>query len=250
MALDEATRLRAMDTEAVPALEIEEARFGWPGEAPLLHIRRLRVAAGERVFVRGGSGSGKSTLLGLAAGIHVADAAVFNVLGQAMGPLSASARDRFRGEQLGIVFQQFNLVPCLDALGNVLLPLTFNPLLRARLGGVRGARERASALFDQLGVEVAARRRLPAALSVGQQQRVAVARALLGKPSLILCDEPTSALDADNRDAFIRMLMTEAQSLAAAVLFVSHDIGLAAHFDRELDIRAFRADAAAVRTVR
>lgn len=233
-----------MDTEAAPALEIEEARFGWPGEALLLHIRQLRVAAGERVFVRGGSGSGKTTLLGLVAGIHVADAAAFNVVGQAIGRLSASARDRFRGEHLGIVFQQFNLVPCLDALENVLLPLTFNPALRARLGGVLGARERANALFDQLGVEVAARQRLPAALSVGQQQRVAVVRALLGKPSLILCDEPTSALDAENRDAFIRMLVAEAKLLGAAVLFVSHDVALATHFDRELDIRAFRVDAA------
>lgn len=236
----------ATSTVERPAvLEVIEARFGWPKQPDFLAIDALHIGTGERVFLRGGSGSGKSTLLGLVAGIHRARAIRFDVLGSNLLEMSAGQRDDFRGANLGIVFQQFNLVPCLDVLGNVLLPLTFSRTLRRATGGIAEARERARALLLRLGIDSNAHVRSPSALSVGQQQRIAVARALLGRPRLLLCDEPTSALDAGSREAFIEVLLAETEALGTAMLFVSHDPALASHFHRALDIESFRIDAAA-----
>ncbi len=224
-----------------PVIDISAVHFGWPGEPVLLRIEKLRIETGERVFLRGGSGSGKSTLLGLVAGIHPVKEGQLEVLGCDFTRMSAASRDDFRGGHIGTVFQQFNLVPCLDVVENVLLPLTFSRALRLSMGGAAVARPRALELLQRLGIDTQLHRRLPAELSVGQQQRVAVARALLGSPRLVLCDEPTSALDADNRDSFVRVLLAETEASGSAVLFVSHDADLAQHFHRSLDIEAFRA---------
>ncbi len=225
----------AADNQA-DAISFEAVTFAWPGHPVILDVADLSVGRGERVFVFGPSGSGKSTLLGLIAGIHLPSTGTVRVLGRSTSELSASARDRLRGADMGFVFQQFNLVPYLSVLDNVLLPLTFSRLRRERIGDHNEALRQADSLLAHLGLTTLDRARRPGELSVGQQQRVAVARALLGAPSLVVCDEPTSALDADARDSFLDVLNAECARSRAALVFVSHDRSLASHFDRELDM--------------
>jgi putative ABC transport system ATP-binding protein len=229
-----------MGIEIENTVELEGVQFGWPDETPLLSIERLELSPGERLFIHGPSGSGKSTLLGLIAGIQLPTQGSVKLLGTDLRAVTAGARDRLRGNELGFVFQQFNLVPYLSVLDNVLLPLTFARGRRERCGGMEAARTAAAQLLERLGIEDFLAPRRPAELSVGQQQRVAVARALLGGPQLIICDEPTSALDAGARDSFLDVLLAEASNSGAAILFVSHDAALASHFDRTVEMSSFR----------
>ncbi len=225
-------------TESGRLLTIERLRFAWPGAGrPVLDIPSLELAGGETLFLHGGSGSGKSTLLAAIAGVVAIDPGSLRVAGTDLGTLHGAARDRFRADHLGIVFQLFNLVPYLSALDNVLLPCRFSRARHERAaaepGGTRSAALR---LLGHLGL---GERALYAAradeLSVGQQQRVAAARALIGNPGLVLADEPTSALDADLKDDFIALLLAECRAAGSTLLFVSHDRGLEPHFDRALD---------------
>lgn len=223
-----------------PVLEIEDLRFRWRRNGrDVLHIAQLSVARGERLFLRGPSGSGKSTLLGLVGGVLKARAGSLRVLGQDLTRMRGAARDRFRAEHIGFVFQQFNLLPYLGVIDNVLLATRF---ARRR----HGTREDALRLLSELGLSDERLLHAPVAeLSVGQQQRVAVARALLGRPELVIADEPTSALDAEARAAFIRLLFAECEAAEASLIFVSHDPALAEGFDRVLDLPALnRAEAA------
>ena len=217
-------------------IEIKDLSFAWPNSAPVLQIPGVSVARGSRVFLMGESGSGKSTLLGLIAGIHTAQSGRVQVLGHAFDTMAASKRDDVRADAIGVIFQQFNLVPYLSLVENVLLPLQFSQS-RARRVGTSWAERRAKAndMLERLGLSAELRtNKTTGELSVGQQQRVAAARALIGGPSLIIADEPTSALDAKTRGAFIELLLCEADG--AAVLFVSHDETLADNFDRHLSM--------------
>jgi putative ABC transport system ATP-binding protein len=204
--------------------------FRWPGQRqPCLDIPRFDVAAGERVFLHGPSGSGKSTLLGLLGGVAVPERGSVELLGEDIACLSGRRRDRFRADHVGFVFQQFNLLPWLSALDNVLLPCTFSARRRQRAGDAAAA---AARLLTHLDLAPGLWPKPAAELSVGQQQRVAAARALIGNPEILIADEPTSALDAERQQAFIDLLLAEAAAANAALLFVSHDARLAAHFDR------------------
>jgi putative ABC transport system ATP-binding protein len=224
-------------TPMQPILSLSNVRFGWPGESNLLDIERFELAPGERVFLHGPSGSGKSTLLGLIAGIHLPQAGHIHLHGQDLVALSASRRDRIRGSEIGYVFQQFNLVPYLSVLENVLLPLTFSSVRRARTAADGVPAAQALKLMQALGLAAELAGRSPGKLSVGQQQRVAVARALLGHPPLVICDEPTSALDTQARDDFLELLIASVEASNAALIFVSHDPGLADHFSRQLRLQ-------------
>ena len=218
-----------------PAILIEGLRFAWKGHAPVLDVPSFRLDRGERLFLRGPSGSGKSTLLGVIAGVLEADAGKVSVLGQDLAALSSSARDRMRADHLGVIFQMFNLVPYLSVVGNVTLPLKFSAARRKAVGGSADAEARR--LLGRLGLtDDAMLDRRVSDLSVGQQQRVAAARALIGAPEIVIADEPTSALDADARDRFIALLSEEAARTGAALLFVSHDASLARLFDRAVDL--------------
>lgn len=177
----------------------------------------------------GQSGSGKSTLLSLIAGILRPGAGVIEVAGAQISAMSARQRDRLRAEKIGIVFQQFNLLPFATALDNVMLSLRFAPTRRSR---VPDPRAEALRLCAALGLPPACMTKQASALSVGQQQRVAVARALIGAPPLLLADEPTSALDAASQAAFLDLLIAQAAAQNAAILMVSHDTRLGAQFDR------------------
>lgn len=224
-------------------LSISGLRHGWRPAEILLDIEALRLDAGESLFLHGPSGSGKSTLLGLVGGVQLARAGTVRLLGQALECLRPAARDRLRADHIGFVFQQFNLLPYLDALDNVLLPLGFSRRRAAAVGGA--ARARACELLGRLQLDAQALVGQPAAqLSVGQQQRVAAARALIGDPELIIADEPTSALDADNREGFLDLLFAECRRSGAALLFVSHDRSLQARFDQVLDLGAINRVAA------
>jgi putative ABC transport system ATP-binding protein len=222
---------------ADPVVDIEGLRFAWGKGPPVLGIERFALGTGERVFLRGPSGSGKSTLLGLIAGVLAPQAGRICVLGEDMAALSAARRDRLRADRMGVIFQMFNLVPYLSVTGNVLLPLRFSSA-RREAAGTRPQAE-AHRLLARLGLEdEALLTRRVSDLSVGQQQRVAAARALIGAPSLVIADEPTSALDADARDRFIALLSEEAERSGASLLFVSHDAGLAHLFSRSVDLAA------------
>lgn len=227
-------------------VEVEQLRFSWPGaSAPCLEIDSLQLLPGETVFLHGPSGSGKSTLLGLLGGVLLPQHGSIRMLDTDLGGLTGPARDRFRGDHIGYIFQQFNLIPYLSVLDNVLLPCRFSTRRQARAAQAGSARDEAARLLDALGLGKAALQRPVTELSVGQQQRVAAARALLGRPEILIADEPTSALDAERQADFLSLLLQQAQSSGATILFVSHDRRLAGRFDRELALasvnRAARA---------
>lgn len=216
---------------AGPVIYLENLRFAWRrGDLPCLDIRHFVVEAGERVFLEGESGSGKSTLLQLIAGVLRPAAGTLSIVGTSLPDLTSSRRDRFRGDHLGVIFQQFNLVPYLSAWDNVRLPCRFSARRRQRAGN--SERDEAARLLARLDLAEPLWRQRAAALSVGEQQRVAVARALIGRPELIIADEPTSALDEGRRNAFLDLLLDECRASGATLLFVSHDPRLAPLFDR------------------
>jgi putative ABC transport system ATP-binding protein len=233
----------------VPALRVEGLRFRWPGAASdVLVIDHMQVAAGERVLLRGDSGCGKSTLLSLAAGVLLPQAGTVDLMGQPWRGFSAAGRDRRRADHLGYIFQQFNLLPYLSALDNVLLPCRFSALRAQRSGATPALRgQRAQALLSALQLPPGLWQSPAAQLSVGQQQRVAAARALIGQPALVIADEPTSALDEGRRDAFMALLTQVCDEAGSALLFVSHDARLAPHFGRVVDLPALNQAAMAER---
>lgn len=217
-------------------LRAEALRFAWPGApAPCIDIEHLEIEAGEAVFLHGPSGCGKSTLLSLLAGVLVAGAGRVTLLGQDWAALSGTARDRQRVAHVGYIFQQFNLLPYLSVLDNVLLPCRFSVRRReqAQREGA-SARAQAQQLLERMGLPAALWKRQALQLSVGQQQRVAAARALIGHPEVVIADEPTSALDEDRREAFLDVLVEACRTNRSALVFVSHDQRIAARFGRHL----------------
>ncbi len=226
------------------AFEISTFRYRWPGSwQDTLAIDTLYLARGERLLLRGPSGSGKSTLLSALAGVIDVPPGHVRISGRDIGELKGSARDRFRVDSIGLIFQLFNLIDWLSPLENVLLPCRFSRRRKDRAGPDPTAT--AQRLLIELGLTDTTLHTAPSsALSVGQQQRVAAARALIGSPDLVLADEPTSALDEDAKAQFIDLLERECTAVGTALLLVSHDRGLDRHFDRIADItqinRAYR----------
>ena len=221
---------------ADPIIQLKDLQFTWPAQhAPVLDIAELAVEAGERIFIHGPSGSGKSTLLGLLGGVLVPQRGSIRVLGSELNRMRPAERDRFRSDHVGFLFQLFNLVPYLSVIENVVLPCRFSARRRAR-AVTEGAtpRDEAVRLLAHLDIEPALLGRRVTELSVGQQQRVAAARALLGRPEIVVADEPTSALDADRQSAFLQLLLQECGAFGTTLLFVSHDRRLATHFSREI----------------
>lgn len=215
-------------------IELQQLKFRWQGQTQdTLNIPELTVQQGEHAFLRGSSGSGKTTLLNLLAGILPPASGEIKLLNQSLGTMNARQRDRFRADHMGVIFQQFNLLPYLSMLENVLLPCHFSARRKQQAGVMRDSAEQ---LLDHLRLDQQLRQRPVTELSVGQQQRVAVARALIGKPEIIIADEPTSALDADTRNDFLRLLFSEADAQGSTILFVSHDPHIARHFPRIIEL--------------
>lgn len=191
---------------------------------PVLEIPRWSVQPGERVFLHGPSGTGKSTLLNLLAGILLPSSGDIDILGKRLNALSARQRDKWRAHHIGVVFQQFNLIPYLGAVDNI--------RLAAHFGHTANSLGRTKDLLQALGVGEDLHHQPASLLSIGQQQRVAIARALINQPELLIVDEPTSALDTQNRDAFMTLLMEQVERNNTALIFVSHDVALTNRFSR------------------
>ncbi|NKB56039.1 MAG: ATP-binding cassette domain-containing protein [Alphaproteobacteria bacterium] len=219
------------------AIDLTDVRFRWRDDKPpVIDIPALTIARGEKVLIRGPSGGGKTTLLNLLGGVAAPERGNIRVLDTDIVPLRTAQRDRFRADNIGFIFQMFNLVPYLSLIENVLLPCRFSVSRRRAAAETASTLEQAAArLLSQMALDVTGLDRRPVTeLSTGQQQRVAAARALIGSPPLIIADEPTSALDADTRHAFIDLLFREVEQAGATLLFVSHDADLAQHFERSI----------------
>ncbi|AQT62019.1 ABC transporter ATP-binding protein [Cellvibrio sp. PSBB023] len=215
------------------AISMQSVQFSWKGNASAgLDIEQLQIARGEKIFLYGPSGSGKTTLLNIVAGVITPAQGEIHLLGKDITRLNSRQRDQFRAQHLGIIFQQFNLIPYLNVTENLLLRMAFLPAEKRRL-----ATTQMPLLLERLQLTPV----LTTAayqLSVGQQQRVALVRALLGAPEIIIADEPTSALDSELREEFMRVLF-EALGENTSLLLVSHDRQLQPHFDRVLNIQQF-----------
>ncbi len=235
-------------------IDINQLTFAWePATRPVLSIETLQVEAGELLFIEGPSGSGKSTLLSLLAGVTAAQGGSVRVLDQPLERLGSVARDHFRADHIGYIFQMFNLIPYLSVVENVLLPCRFSAARRskAQTRGNAGLEDEARRLLSHLDMDHAELLQRPVTtLSVGQQQRVAAARALMGAPELLIADEPTSSLDADRRESFVRLLFDECRQAGSTLVFVSHDASLEPLFDRTVNLAEINqpADVATVKT--
>lgn len=207
--------------------------FSYPKGPTVIDVPELTIDRGERVFLYGPSGSGKTTLLGLIAGVLRPAPGSLHVLDHDVGALSSPGRDRLRATHIGYVFQMFNLIPYLNVRDNIALPVRISAERRKRLNG--SLDEAVSDAAGHLGIDGLLDEKVTR-LSVGQQQRVAAARALLGSPELIIADEPTSALDTDRRHAFLELLFRSVEEAGSTLLFVSHDLGLAGEFSRSLSL--------------
>jgi putative ABC transport system ATP-binding protein len=231
-------RMVAVTAEPRPAapsdiIRLTNVRFAWPGaNAFSLAVDAFALPAGQRILLIGPSGSGKSTFLSLLCGIVAPQSGQIDILGSDLTRLSASARDGFRAEHFGIIFQMFNLLPYGTVIDNVLLPLSFAPKRRQRATANGSAEEEAAACWRGWAWRRILCASSAANLSVGQQQRVAAARALIGRPELIVADEPDLALDRDRQAAFLELLFTEVREAGATLIMVSHDQTLAERFDR------------------
>jgi len=213
-------------------VEVEGLRYAYGRGGFTLRVRALAVEPGEAVVCIGPSGSGKSTLLALIAGILVPQAGSVRVGGVELARRGDAERRRFRRARVGLVFQEFELLEHLSVRENVLLPW----LLDAGVGPDADARRAADELLERTGIG-ALRGRKPRALSHGERQRVAICRALVRHPSLILADEPTGNLDPAATDRIVELLLAEARRRGATLLVVTHDHGLLERFDRVVDLR-------------
>lgn len=218
---------------AAPALRINDLSFAYPGAALSLRVPSLQLEAGEQALLVGGSGRGKSTLLQLVAGLRDPQSGVISVAGQEITSLRGAQRDQARGQHIGVIFQTFNLLQGFTALENVLMALMFSAL------PTQQHEARARALLQTLGMTDVDRD--VGDLSVGQQQRVAVARALAAQPALVLADEPTASLDPENAAAALDLIQRACQSAGAALLCTSHDPTIRSRFQRVLDVEEFVA---------
>jgi len=219
------------ETEPDLALKFEDVRFQWRETEFRLAVDTFRIAKGERLLLVGESGGGKSTLLSLTCGVLRADAGQIEVMGDDIGAMRASAVDQMRADRFGVIFQIFNLLPFASAVENVMLPLRFAKGRRSA-----SAENEARALLTRLRVPTDVHDAKASLLSVGQQQRVAAARALIGSPPIVLADEPTSALDRTNAAEFMELLTTELQRTGGTLLMVSHDETLAPYFSRTVPL--------------
>ena len=227
----------AQTLSADVVIDIRGLTFRWQPQAPVvLALDALRIEKGARVFIQGPSGSAKSTLLSLLAGVTVPQRGKLHVLGRRLDQLGGVQRDHFRAHHIGYIFQMFNLIPYLSMVDNVALPCRFSKARHdkalQRSPTLKAEAERLLEHLDMAHAELLYRP--VTTLSVGQQQRVAAARALMGSPELLIADEPTSSLDADRREAFVRLLFEECVQAGSTLVFVSHDTSLEALFDRTI----------------
>ena len=218
-------------------IEIQHIKFRYPRSEFELVVNELSIAKGEKVAVVGPSGSGKTTLLNLISGISVPNSGMIRINDDTISEMSDSRRRDFRIANIGMVFQQFELVEYLKTLDNILLPFLINRTLQNRSNNRGQAKELAQqvGLGDKLG-------RYPGKLSQGEQQRVAICRALITQPQLILADEPTGNLDPKNKQTILDILFQQCNTNGQTLIVVTHDMNILDGFDRVIDFEQFRVE--------
>jgi len=189
----------------------------------VLNVAEFKLATGEQTVLIGSSGGGKTTLLNIIAGITTADSGEVVISGTNIARLPEASRDRFRAERIGYVFQTFNLLPAFTALENVLLGMSF--------GGHKADRQRAIQLLERVGLKHRLHHK-PSQMSVGEQQRTSVARALANTPRLLLADEPTANVDVSNQQNVLQLLRDSCRENNVSLLLVTHAQDVAAQFER------------------
>ena len=212
------------------SIALENISFSYPTSPKenIINIPQWSMPEQQTHFVYGPSGSGKSTLLNLITGINKASNGNIYVCGENLSEMSLRQRDKFRANNLGYIFQQFNLVPYLSAIDNIKLANQFSQNKSSKAD----VEQHISQLLNALNLQSQHWKKPVSRLSVGQQQRVAIARALINTPKLVIADEPTSSLDTASRDSFMALLFEQCKRINAGVLFVSHDMSLTKHFDQ------------------
>ncbi len=225
-------------TDQAPALAIRDLRFRYPDMPAgqwVVDIGELKIQPGEQILLKGGSGAGKSTLLQLIAGLLRPSAGSISIAGTDITTLSGAKSDLFRGRQVGFIFQTFNLLHGFTAIENVMAALMFSEVPPKQHRTLAAETLRTLGL-DRHEADISQ-------LSVGQQQRVAVARAVVGKPALVLADEPTASLDPENAEIAMDLIQKACADRNAALLCVSHDRSLDARFARTANFSELRTAA-------
>ncbi|MBP9680736.1 MAG: ABC transporter ATP-binding protein [Bacteriovorax sp.] len=213
------------------SIQISNLKFSYSSQKNILDISSLQISEGEKVFIYGPSGYGKSTLLNIISGVLSYETGTVNVLGRDLNKISKSSRDKLRGSEIGYIFQIFNLIPYLNLKENIILPC----LINKERSEHANFHDHADELISKLGLQGHLDRNVTD-LSIGQQQRVAQARALIGNPKLLIADEPTSSLDEKNTTEFMNLLMSEWEKRKFTLVFVSHDERLKKYFDRTISL--------------
>ena len=215
-------------------IRLDSVRFYWSKNKDFkIFIPELKISEGEKVLLLGESGSGKTTLLSLISGFLSPISGDIYLNEKNINNLSARSRDQYRSDNIGIIFQQFNLLPYANVIDNIILPLYFS---KVRASKIINQKETAVNLCKSLRLPDTVASMQASNLSVGQQQRVAVARALIGNPSLVIADEPTSSLDSDAQNIFLDLMFSQIEKNNSSLLMVSHDTSLSSYFDRVIDI--------------
>lgn len=216
-------------------IKIDSLRFHWSKKSSFkIYISGFTVKRGEKILLLGESGSGKTTLLSLIAGFLDPLSGEININGKSINSLTSSKKDKFRADNFGIIFQQFNLLPYANIIDNIILPLYFS---KRRSTHIKNRRDVAMTLCRRLKLPDDIAESKASSLSVGQQQRVAVARALIGNPPLIIADEPTSSLDTETQEKFLDLMFEQIDQNKSTLLMVSHDKSLSRRFDRIINIK-------------
>lgn len=223
--------------QSTAAIRAENISFAWPKQKPLYTNVSFELHPGEKYLITGPSGCGKSTLLNLLAGVVEPSSGSIWIHQQQIHALSASAKDQLRGEQMGFIFQQFNLLPYLSVRDNILLPAhLFSKRKDAALAQFGRLDDALRYYMNHLGLSADLEHQAAHRLSIGQQQRVAAARAFMGNPSIVIADEPTSALDEANQTQLLKLFFALADEQQTALLVVSHDSRLCPYFDRQFQL--------------
>ena len=215
-------------------VKIESLRFQWSKNNNFkIFVPKLEVGRGNKVLFLGESGSGKTTLLSLICGFLEPLSGSISINDKIISDLTSTNKDAYRSDNIGIIFQQFNLLPYANVIDNIILPLYFS---KQRSKKVENKINAAMNLCDQLRLPESILNQKASNLSVGQQQRVAVARALIGSPSIIVADEPTSSLDTEAQELFLDLMFDQISKNSSTLLMVSHDKSLTNYFDQVIDI--------------
>ena len=215
-------------------VKIESLRFQWSKSNNFkIFVPKLEVGRGKKVLFLGESGSGKTTLLSLICGFLEPLSGSISINDKIISDLTSTNKDAYRSDNIGIIFQQFNLLPYANVIDNIILPLYFS---KQRSKKVENKINAAMNLCDQLRLPESILNQKASNLSVGQQQRVAVARALIGSPSIIVADEPTSSLDTEAQELFLDLMFDQISKNSSTLLMVSHDKSLTNYFDQVIDI--------------